>query len=117
MSKKTGDYKIPFDPKTGNQLPYASPEENEGYGYGTYVRNVEWRENVKWEDDLKLDTYGRGRSSAVFLFTSMETGSQYTAFMTDSLEIFQHSVKGKISGTFTCVKRGANYGVRLVKCN
>lgn len=34
--------------------------------------------------------------------------------MSDSIDMIQNAVKGRIKGTFTWVKEGSNYGIKLV---
>lgn len=38
----------------------------------------------------------------------------YQVFMSDSIDMIQNAVKGRIKGTFTWVKEGSNYGIKLV---
>ena len=38
----------------------------------------------------------------------------YQVFMSDSIDMIQNAVKGRIKGTFTWVKNGSNYGIKLV---
>lgn len=39
----------------------------------------------------------------------------YQVFLTDSKEIIQHMIHGVIYGKWTFVKRGENFGIKLVK--
>lgn len=103
MSKKIGQYKIPF--YKGNHLGYE-PE---------YI-DVEWRGNYEFEDTLTYEGFGRGRSS-VRLYFKGANGDEYEMFMKDFDEIMKSGkIKGgKISGKWTFVKRGRNYGIKMVE--
>ena len=95
-------YQIPFDSK-GNMLTYV----------GGWEQPV-WKDNYEWEDNLEYETFGRGRSAVHIYFKSLITGKKYIMFMTDFHDIVKDMVTGRISGTFTYQKRGANYGMRRV---
>jgi hypothetical protein len=95
-------YKIPFD-SNGEMLSWAP-------GWG----QVEWKDNYEWEDNLEYESFGRGRSAVHIYFRSLITGKKYTMFMTDFHDVVKDMVTGRISGTFTFQKRGANYGMRRV---
>lgn len=43
------------------------------------------------------------------------TGKEYMMFLADFSNIVELLVEGKLTGTFTFCKRGANYGVKYVK--
>lgn len=45
----------------------------------------------------------------------MSTVSIIKYFLTDSKEIIQHMIHGVIYGKWTFVKRGENFGIKLVK--
>lgn len=94
------EYKIPFD-DNGNMLTYDRRYQ------------IEWRDNCQFEDTLTYKCYGRGRSSAVFVFTKSD-GKTVSMFMTDIDDIIPKMVNGVLSGTFTYTKRGTNYGIKLV---
>jgi len=102
MSKKLGDYQIPFDSK-GNQQTY--PEA---------WRGVEWKDNIPFQDELTYIGYGRGRSSATLHF-KRSTGEEVVFFMSAFDELVPHMVNGKLSGRFAFVKKGANYGCVLLE--
>ena len=98
---KKGSYKIPFLGK--DQVVYA--------GYGEY----EWRENEPFIDVIEYQGYSRGRSAANFSFKSCMNGQTYNMFMTDMSDIIPHMQKGILKGRFKFVKRGQNYGLRLLE--
>lgn len=99
---KTGNYEIPFD-ENGNQLDYA-----------WHMKGVFWKQNFEFQDELTYKSYGRGRSSATFCFERI-TGEKVNVFMSDMDIFVPHLRNGKISGKFTFVKKGQNYGCRLIK--
>lgn len=96
LAKKIGTYKIPFD-ANGNQIDYA--------GY-----SAEMRDNFVFEDVLTYTSYSRGRSSAQFSFMRTN-GTSVVVFMSDMSTFIPKMINGTISGKFTFVKRGQNYGV------
>lgn len=101
MAKKVGTYDIPFD-KNGNQMDYP------GYGLDKTVPNFEF------EDTLTYQSCGRGRSSVGFTFARSD-GSTVNVFLMDMSKWIPHLVGGKITGKFTFVKRGQNFGCTQVE--
>ncbi len=101
MVKKIGNYQIQFDSVTGDQLDYG------------WHRNLEWRDNFEFEDELTYVSYGRGRSSATFSF-KRSNGSEVNVFMSSMNEFIPKIVNGKIRSRFSFVKRGQNYSCCLV---
>jgi hypothetical protein len=99
MSKKKGNYQIPF--KNGNLQSYPyNPDE--------------WRDNYEFEETLEYVTYYRGRSSATIAFKDSQ-GHTYEMFLTDFDDVMKRKgFNGKfVTGKWTFVKRGQNYGIRL----
>ena len=97
-------YQIPFDDSGMQQYP------------AHYVDGFRWEDNREFEETLTLTGYSRGRSAAGFEFRDSQ-GKCYYMFLTDMVELVTGNVldHGKITGTWTFCKRGANYGVRLVR--
>jgi hypothetical protein len=116
---KPGNYQIPFD-RDGNQQHWPDPEYEwpEGYGAGKPRLEVApvWQDNSIFGDVLTFDGYSRGRSAAYFGFTRLD-GKKVTMFLAEFTEVVPHMVRGKIGGTFTFVKRGQNYGAKLVEAD
>ena len=83
------------------------PEGNEQF---------KWVPNHLWSDTINIIDYERGNSAARFVLLSEVTGKRYYMFMTDMLYMIKtHNIeKGRISGAFTYVKRGKNYGIKTV---
>lgn len=85
----------------------------------------EERDNYEFEADLLIYGFDRGRSSAVITFIPYENREKdprihkpfiiYRVFLSDSIEILKHTVNGRIKGIFTWIKKGANFGLKLVK--
>lgn len=83
----------------------------------------EERENYEFEADLYIAGYSRGCSSAVMLLVPYKDRGKriydvkvkYQVFMSDIEDIVKEMVKGRIKATFTWVKKGANYGLKLVE--
>jgi len=103
MSKsKKGAYPIPFD-KDGHLLSFP---------YNPH----EWRDNYVFEGTLKYRTYYRGRSSATIDFEDSD-GRTYEMFMSDFNDLML--AKGfngqEVTGKWTFVKKGKNYGIKLAK--
>lgn len=101
---KVGDYPIPFDTRSGDQLHYAYAGQ----------KFVEWCDNAPFEDELTYAGYDRGRSAAYFSFTR-KNGAAVTVFMKELEGMIPHMVRGKVAGVFQFTKRGENYGARLVR--
>lgn len=117
-NKKFYEGKIPFDPFTDNPMYYPTRvwsyvDEGEDTER-TERKDPVWKDNCIWNDELKYDSYYRGRSAAGMSFRSLRFGRIYTVFMTDFDDMVYLMKYGVIIGDFTFCKRGSNYGVRLV---
>lgn len=97
---KSGNYQIPFDDE-GNQLDYGNG----------YFRGTNFVDNFIFEDTLEYEHFGRGRSSITFTF-KRQNGKTVSVFASNLVEFIPHFVDGKISGRFTFVKKGQNYGCK-----
>lgn len=102
MSKKTGDYQIPF--QDGNQIDY------EIY----WGKPFEMVDNFVFEDTLTYTNYGKGRSAITFYFTRESNGKEVTMFASNLSEVIPRFVNGKLTGQFTFCKKGQNYGCRML---
>lgn len=91
-----------------------------------WVKDVHDEERDNYEFDECLEIYGfvRGRSSAVMILRPADDHGKdfnyvnsiyYQVFLTDSKEIIQHMIHEVIYGKWTFVKRGENFGIKLVK--
>jgi hypothetical protein len=119
---------VPFD-RAGNLLDYSymgiSKEEEEickrdgkiehFWGRDNALREV-FVPNVEFEDTLIFKHFSRGRSSVKAHFESQFTGKKYEMFICDLEDVIKANYFiTKLSGRFTFVKRGKNYGVMLLK--
>lgn len=102
MSKKKGNYLIPFD-EDGNQVFY----DNDYY-------ITERRENLSFNDTLTYSHYNRGRSAAHLIFLASD-GTKRTMFLTDFDDLIKnYSIdRGTVNAKWIYVKRGSNYGIKL----
>lgn len=102
---KTGEYLIPFD-KEGNQLHWANPYEED---------LAAWRPNHEFNATLTFEGIHSGRS-AKYLSLTDEKGHKYTMFVADLLDLIKRGMvnHGRASERWTFIKRGQNYGVRMV---
>lgn len=98
-------YQIPFD-KNGNQLEYYNLYNN---SFPTL------QDNYEFNDTLLYQTYGRGRSSITFVFKRQSTGKNVSMFVSDLHNAIPYLRNGCLSGKFTFVKKGRNYGCKLVQ--
>jgi len=110
VSKKKGNYQIPFD-KDGNQMDF--PEKRWVNGEPIYP---DMRDNFEFDDTLTLLDYGRGRSSVTFTLQRLN-GKNVTMFVSDLCDMVKacESKQGVFHGRFTFCKKGQNYGCRLIK--
>ena len=74
-----------------------------------------WKPNEEVELTLHYKSYGRGRSSVTFYWLD-DNGHKYPMFLTDLDELLKLKVDvSNLHGIFTYVKRGRNYGIKLLK--
>lgn len=104
MAKKIGNYLIPF--RDGNQESYPA------------WSGSEMLPNFSFEDTLVYQGYGRGRSAVYVNFVRESNGKSVTMFISDFIDISvagRMCDGGKVTGVFTFVKKGANYGCALLE--
>lgn len=94
--------KIPFD-QDGNLCSFSG-----------YWNNKEWLDNFIFEDTLLYCGYTPGTSSAYINFVSIITRKKYLAFLSDFHTIVPWMVNGEVSGKFTFVKKGNNFGIKRI---
>lgn len=97
-----GKYQIPF---RGDFLMH----------YPGYYDDIVWKDNYEFSDILEYVEYGKGRSSTVFYFKSKTDGKSYSMFVSDFDSIVNNMMNGVIEGKFTFVKKGQNYGLKMIK--
>lgn len=96
-------YQIPFDAK-GNMLAYDA-------GWETNIK----KDVYTFSEEMSITGYSRGRSSAQFILIDSK-GKTYRMFLSDTFDMLSRAdiSKGKVSGSWTFVKKGANYGLQFV---
>lgn len=74
-----------------------------------------WKPNEEIELTLRYKGYGRGRSAVTFYWID-QNGYSYPMFIKDFDELVKLNIgTSEIHGTFTYIKRGANYGIKFLK--
>jgi hypothetical protein len=95
-----------------------SDDEIERIYNGEHIESQDgtiWKPNEEIYLRLHYDGYGRGRSSVTFYWKD-DNGHRYPMFLTDMNDLLKQNVGvSNIYGIFTYVRRGANYGVKLLK--
>ena len=107
MARKVSNkYQIPFDPD-GNQLHYPT----------SWNGTPTWKNNYSFNDSLKIERMTSGYSAKYYKAISTTTGKRFTIFVRDLIDIIEHAeIKdGVMTGTWTFVKRGQNYGVAILE--
>lgn len=108
MEKKK--LKIPF--KDGKPCRWVKDDHDEE------------RDNYEFDEYLEIHGFLRGCSSAVMILRpiddrdkefSYSSSVYYQAFLTDSKDIVRNMSSGTIHGRWTFVKRGENFGIKLVE--
>ena len=106
------NYQIPFD-KSGNQQDYPS-----SWYVGEYPNHKavgpNFVDNFEFTDTLTYRTYGKGRSSIGFEMVRSD-GTTVNMFVSDFHIVISHMVNGKVTGRFTFIKKGMNYGCKLLE--
>lgn len=98
-------YQIPFD-KDGNLVNYPDNWSMRDGG--------EWKDNFEFGSELIYCGYSRGQSSALIKFKCVYTNKKYYMFLSDFDNAVNLMKFGHIAGNFTFVKKGRNYGIKLV---
>lgn len=113
LEKLVPDYQIPFD-KDGNMQDYPS-HWYEGEYPNSVAVGPDWRNNKVFYTTLKFTGFSRGRSSAKLDFLDLTNGKTVSFFMKEFSEAVPFMTRGYINGAFCFVKRGTNYGVKLLE--
>ncbi len=105
--------KAPFN-ASGNLMHYALPDNRTSSVFGL-DRPHEWRDNKPFMSTMKLEGLRRGRSAAYFMWEDLG-GAQYPMFMKEMTDLLQTRIVryGCVYGQWIVVKRGTNYGIRMV---
>ncbi len=83
--------------------------------YADHWQNNTMKDVYTFSDTMTITNYARGRSSAQFRLTDSQ-GKTYCMFLSDAFDMISRTniLKGKVSGSWTFVKKGANYGIQFV---
>lgn len=113
MAKKNSLKEVPFEESWRYE---GNDKISEGWhmtSYPTGYKMTDWRPNEPFEATFELIGQSRGRSSALFNWRDVESGTEYPMFMSSLLDLIQNSnlLDGKVSGWWIAVKKGANYGI------
>lgn len=97
--------KIPHD-QHGSPVPYCM------YGEDRYV----WEENKPFRAVLEFQRFERGRSAAHAIYAKADDPSwEVTMFLSDLEDVIARGFAPlRLTGRFEHVKRGQNYGVKLL---
>lgn len=99
----TWDKRVPFNIK-GDLL---------GYPHGRWDE-IHWRENYEFNDTLSFVGFERGRSAAHAIFEDSD-GHFMQMFLTNLEDLILAGKKPtKTKGWWTFVKKGRNFGVKMV---
>lgn len=113
MAKKNSLKEVPFEEiwrYKGNERISLGRHMT---SYPAGFHDTEWRPNEPFEATLKLVGQSRGRSSALFEWEDVKTGTRYPMFMSSLGDLIQNQVInfGQFAGKWIAVKKGSNYGI------
>lgn len=97
--------KIPFD-QHGRPVPYVVG----------HIDKYNWRPNWRFEAHLQFQRIERGRSAAHAVYAdSYDLSWEAQMFLSDLTDVIcQGLAPVSLHGTFEYVKRGQNYGIKLI---
>lgn len=87
-------------------------EVHNPYNFHMKNKKIEESEIPILEGKLTLESYGRGRSSAVFYWVD-DNGNKYESAMKHSLAMFQKSCRGILKAQYTLSKQGTQISICL----
>lgn len=116
MTKKSGNYKIPFCKiqKDWHMMEWTDSPEGvikTGVGYEGYKPDI-WRDNLEFDADVQLTGQYKGRSAARVTCTwQNESYSMGLSAFYEAVLAFGVKKGGTIKGRWSFRKQGANYGL------
>ncbi len=114
MPSKKVDWKIAFDPVTGDHQPLPKIKyEYDKFGTSATAIEPEWRDQFSFEDSLRYVKYVKGKTSLGFIWRAESTGIHYTMHLAEMDRALPYVVGGCLSGTFVFVKSGESTGIRF----
>ena len=81
--------------------------------YTYYAGGLNLVPNYEFDATLRYENYYRGGSSVSFMLID-DANNRYSVFLSDFTDMLPHMTGGVIKGKFTFVKKGTNYGIKLV---
>lgn len=107
--------------------PLEIPFKNGRPCWYRYDPADEMKDNFEFKETFHVVYFSRGCSSAKMILRTAKNAKKYgtdgycyecvdyEVFLSNSVDIIRKMVDGKISGVWTFVKKGSNYGIKLVK--
>jgi hypothetical protein len=93
---------------------YNGEEVYRTFAYDKNKKEI-WKPNEEVELTLHYEGFGRGKSSVTFYWAD-DDGHGYPMFVKDVDELLRQNIgASSVRGVFTYVKRGANYGIKLLR--
>lgn len=92
-----------------------------------YDPHDEERENIPFKETFKIVSFSRGCSSAKMKLRTIKnvknhgegwcdiSNKDYEVFLIDSIAVINKAVNGVVSGEWIFVKRGQNFGIKLLE--
>lgn len=115
--KKLPTYNVPFSHIGLHSYPMWYLSHNKYNHKWEHRQELPETPAFVFEATLEYQTYGRGRSSAVFWFESVageHVGKTFPVQMSNMSSFIPLMEKGRITAKFLTRKRGANFGLELV---
>lgn len=113
MAKKNSLKEVPFEESWVYEGDVKVSQGWRMTSYPSGYRSTDWRPNEPFEATLKLVGQSRGRSSALFEWGDVKTGTRYPMFMSSLGDLIENTLinYGLVHGKWIAVKKGANYGI------
>jgi hypothetical protein len=105
--------KIPFD-QHGNPVPYYNGVTRGPHA--SFDSDYIWEDNAPFRAVLDFKRFARGRSAAHAIYAKADDPTwECVMFLTDFTDVVERGLAPlRLSGRFEHVKRGSNYGVKLL---
>jgi hypothetical protein len=102
---------MPTASKKNYQIPFNVKGDLMSYEYHGAIM----KDNFEFSDTLTYNGYGRGRSAASLYFTDAK-GITYSMFLSDFDDLMKTKklIGDQVSGKWTFVKKGSNYGIKFL---
>ena len=89
----------------------------------SYYKTCERKQNYEFEADMRIVEFGRGRSSVKLILEDInepeptekyQSKFRYEVFLSDAIDTISKGMDMIVSGKWTFVKRGSNWGIKLI---